>query len=145
MRLNYLEFKEFFEKHKTKFMLSAAFVLVFFAGFGTGRYEKTPAREMKSFTDYSTKTAAKPKAQADAPGNGEGDTAVINQVQAGNQAAILGTTTPATQVCKIKGNISSKNKIYHVPGGAFYKTVSPEMCFNTEAEAVAAGFRKSGR
>lgn len=49
----------------------------------------------------------------------------------------------------IKGNISaSGEKIYHVPGGAFYdKTVvdetNGEHWFCTEAEAVTAGWRKS--
>ena len=44
---------------------------------------------------------------------------------------------------KIKGNISSSGKIYHLPGGAFYNRTVPEACFSTEAEAQAAGFRKS--
>lgn len=49
----------------------------------------------------------------------------------------------------IKGNISaSGEKIYHVPGGAFFdKTVidgaKGERWFCTEAEAIAAGWRKS--
>ncbi|MDP3741043.1 MAG: hypothetical protein Q8R08_01810 [bacterium] len=46
---------------------------------------------------------------------------------------------------KIKGNISAKSKIYHMPGGASYKQTIPEMCFDTESAAVAAGFRKSLR
>lgn len=46
---------------------------------------------------------------------------------------------------KIKGNISSKARIYHVPGGAFYKRTIPEICFASEKEAQAAGFRKSKR
>lgn len=57
-----------------------------------------------------------------------------------------GTSQPV-----IKGNISSSGeKIYHVPGGAFYdKTVideaKGERWFCTEAEAVAAGWRRSLR
>jgi len=44
---------------------------------------------------------------------------------------------------KIKG---SSSHIYHMPGGAFYtKTTHPIACFDTEAAAVAAGFRKSSR
>ena len=50
----------------------------------------------------------------------------------------------------IKGNISlsTGEKIYHVPGGEFYdRTVideaKGERWFCTEAEAVAAGWRKS--
>ncbi|KZL89167.1 thermonuclease family protein [Clostridium magnum] len=46
----------------------------------------------------------------------------------------------------IKGNINSKGeKIYHVPGGQFYDKTVPEQWFNTEAEAQAAGYRKSKR
>lgn len=46
---------------------------------------------------------------------------------------------------RIKGNISSSSKIYHLPGGVFYERTNPEMCFDTEAQAQAAGFRKSQR
>jgi len=46
---------------------------------------------------------------------------------------------------KIKGNISSSGKIYHIPGGAFYDRTVPELCFDSEAEAQATGFRKSSR
>ena len=58
-------------------------------------------------------------------------------------------TTP--QGCQIKGNISAKGeRIYHVPGQRHYtKTqISPskgESYFCTEAEARAAGFRRSKR
>lgn len=51
----------------------------------------------------------------------------------------------------IKGNISSSGeKIYHMPGGAYYDQVkideaAGEMWFRTEEEAVAAGWRKSSR
>ena len=44
---------------------------------------------------------------------------------------------------KIKG---SSSMIYHVPGGSFYnRTTSPIRCFDTEADAKAAGFRRSSR
>ena len=43
----------------------------------------------------------------------------------------------------IKGNASSM--IYHVPGGAFYARTKPEECFATEADAQAAGYRRSQR
>lgn len=62
------------------------------------------------------------------------------------ETAVAGSSTDDPNcVRKIKGNISSKSKIYHMPGGAFYARTVPEMCFSTEAEAVAAGFRKSQR
>ncbi len=53
--------------------------------------------------------------------------------------------------CRIKGNISSSGeRIYHVPGGQYYDRtkISPqkgERWFCTEAEAVAAGWRKAKR
>lgn len=53
--------------------------------------------------------------------------------------------------CTIKGNISSKGeRIYHVPGGQYYSRtrISPdkgELWFCTEAEAQAAGWRRSKR
>ncbi|MFZ9858977.1 MAG: thermonuclease family protein [Roseiflexaceae bacterium] len=45
---------------------------------------------------------------------------------------------------QIKGNVNSG--IYHVPGGASYaKTTANVQCFDTEAEAVSAGFRRASR
>ena len=57
--------------------------------------------------------------------------------------------TTASTACDIKGNIStSGERIYHVPGQAYYaKTVitpaKGERWFCSEAEAVAAGWRRS--
>jgi hypothetical protein len=41
----------------------------------------------------------------------------------------------------IKGNQNSG--IYHVPGQQFYDRTRPEDCFATEADAQAAGYRRS--
>lgn len=73
---------------------------------------------------------------------------------AGLLLAVLVSAAPALAQqggCVIKGNISDKGeRIYHVPGGAFYsKTiVNPrkgERWFCSEAEAVKAGWRRSKR
>ena len=46
----------------------------------------------------------------------------------------------------IKGNVNSKGeKIYHLPGGAYYNKTVPEMWFKSEEEAQAEGFRASMR
>lgn len=46
----------------------------------------------------------------------------------------------------IKGNINSKKeKIYHMPDGAYYDKTNAEELFKTEAEAQAAGYRRSSR
>jgi methylphosphotriester-DNA--protein-cysteine methyltransferase len=43
---------------------------------------------------------------------------------------------------QVKGNRSSR--IYHVPGGASYpRTVTNVQCFDTEDQALAAGYRKA--
>ena len=52
--------------------------------------------------------------------------------------------------CLIKGNISSNGRIYHVPGGQYYDRTginesSGERWFCSEAEARAAGWRRSRR
>jgi len=60
-------------------------------------------------------------------------------------AKVPATKNVVSGACPIKGNVSGSKKIYHVPGGAFYNTVSPEQCFNTEAQAQSAGFQKSKR
>jgi prophage lp1 protein 66 len=46
---------------------------------------------------------------------------------------------------KIKGNV--KSMIYHVPGGAFYDKISVNnvVYFDTEQDAINAGYRKSER
>ena len=54
--------------------------------------------------------------------------------------------------CRIKGNISTQSgeRIYHVPGGQYYgrtgiTTSKGERWFCSEAEARAAGWRRSRR
>jgi micrococcal nuclease len=61
-----------------------------------------------------------------------------------------GKASPSGGVCPpefpVKGNHSSSGElIYHVPGGAFYNKTNPEECFETPADAQAAGYRASKR
>ena len=55
------------------------------------------------------------------------------------------TSVADAQPCaigQIKGNRNSR--IYHVPGGGSYaRTQNNVMCFDTEDQAVAAGYRKA--
>lgn len=51
--------------------------------------------------------------------------------------------------CAIKGNISAKGRLYHMPGARSYRATQinaakGERWFCTEAEARAAGWRKAG-
>ena len=52
--------------------------------------------------------------------------------------------------CMIKGNISRNGRIYHVPSGQYYSRTKinqskGERWFCSEAEATAAGWRRSRR
>jgi hypothetical protein len=127
---NYEEIKAFLSENKNSFVLGACFVLVFLVGFGTGGYVKESRPYIpKSISNYTTQIAKTPTVLG-------ANTAV---------KGIVATSTPDAK-CLIKGNISTAGKkIYHITGGAFYAKVHPEQCFNTEADAVAAGFVKSSR
>lgn len=147
--MEYKEFKTWINAHHQKFMLAGCFVLVFLGGFGIGNFDKSQKDNPKTQINYTknkTNLQNQPKqgtAEADAF-----DTAT------NTPPSKLISDTMASQVqspggkpaCKIKGNISSGGKkIYHLPSGALYKIVKPEMCFATEKEAQDAGFIKSGR
>ena len=74
----------------------------------------------------------------------------VEPVYEGGGSACPSGCTNHPQGCDIKGNISfdSGEKVYHVPGGAFYTStvINPaygERWFCTEAEAQANGFRRS--
>ena len=63
----------------------------------------------------------------------------------------LAANDNAVGQCRIKGNISrSGERIYHVPGGQYYDRtkINPskgEQWFCSEAEAIAAGWRRLKR
>ncbi|HEV2124285.1 MAG TPA: thermonuclease family protein [Chloroflexota bacterium] len=58
-----------------------------------------------------------------------------------------GSSAPGSQSssgCRIKGNHSRRGEwIYHLPGMPYYNETRPEAMFCTEAEAQAAGYRRS--
>lgn len=126
----------FLKIHQQKIAIIIGYLLVFALAFGLGR-----------ITIYASQ---KPELKIEEPAAPP----TLN-----NSAEIKGTQTQSTAILekkvenlapgdcggKIKGNISSSGKVFHVPGGAFYNRTSAEMCFNTAAEAEAAGFRKSLR
>lgn len=107
--------------------LSAGYILVALIGFGLGRF---------TAFKYSVPDIKVEEAFA-LPDNYTPDQGVVQSV----------STDAAAGECagRIKGNISSDSKIYHLPGGAFYNRTNPEACFDTEEQARAAGFRRSSR
>jgi len=138
---SYQELKIWLEEkeNKQKVVVGVCFILVFFVGFGAGRFERATRRDSnKTYSNYTTTPAKKPL-------TAEAGTQPTNATEQGTTAAAAAPIPPASGTCIVKGNISANSKIYHVKGGAFYDRVKPEQCFNTEAEALAAGFRKSSR
>lgn len=133
----YERFKKICLDYKTEIFTGFCFVLVFLAGFGSGSFVQPKAT--KTTQSYYTVNATKKQTNPPAEDGGVATpTPVVTAVDSASSSPTSG--------CIVKGNISSSGKkIYHVKGGAFYKTVKPEKCFNTEAEAKAAGFVKSKR
>ena len=135
--MNYQDFKKKVEDNRDKIVIGFCFILVFLVGFGSGRFTRSLKPNQQSYANYNTNLKQKPAQTA----NAEGDSPLATPTVAG-----AATTTAISANCPVKGNISAKGKkIYHIPTGAFYKRVKPEQCFNTEAEALAAGFVKSSR
>ena len=67
-----------------------------------------------------------------------------------NRPPTVRTGPAQAPACAIKGNISRNGRIYHVPGGQYYDrtridTSKGERWFCSEAEAQAAGWRRSKR
>ncbi|MEK7617808.1 MAG: hypothetical protein AAB410_01565 [Patescibacteria group bacterium] len=143
--ITYDRVKKWGKEHKKEIYTGACFVVVFFVGFGTGRYDKEAQNEKrKTQSNYSKTLDNQQKGEA---GKAEvvGDT-VKNQTENNLSKIIKPAAVAGDKACVIKGNINSQGrKLYHVPGGAFYERTNPEMCFNTEDEAQAAGFTKSAR
>jgi trigger factor len=79
-------------------------------------------------------------AEADADASqAMGFTAASTELPSG---AVAGTgESDCIEGFPIKGNASSM--IYHLPGTSSYERTIPEMCFATEEDAVAAGYRAS--
>lgn len=126
----------------------ASYALIFFVGFGVGRFDQQRLLNRPSTEKYS-KPAQVNQATTTTAQNTESKQA--EGVKTESEQQVLGVTTNTATTptlggsCPVKGNISTKEKIYHVKGGMFYDRVKEEFCFNTEDEAVKAGFRKSTR
>lgn len=135
--MDYKNIKEKVIDNKPLLIYCACVLASFFIGLGVGKsLESKPQLNRDQYDNYNTLNAPKK----------------VEETKAKEQPKPVLTATPTTanqaspQTCtKIKGNISSKSKIYHMPGGAFYEKTQPEQCFATEAEAQAAGFVKSKR
>ena len=119
------------KSHQQKIALGLGFIAVASLGFLGGR-------EINHKTEVNQITQTTP-----APINYTPEAAASQTTT----TAITNTEPATPQVGDCEGKIKgSSSHIYHLPGGAFYnKTTHPIACFDTEAAAVSAGFRKSAR
>lgn len=54
------------------------------------------------------------------------------------------SSSPRTDACLIKGNRNKRGEwIYHLPGRPYYAETRAEQMFCSEADAIAAGYRRS--
>ncbi len=106
---------------KPKIVVLICLVGAFISGYAVGNFGGSPPARRQ--LNYTTNPVNKP----------------LEKVEAKKP---LNTAPKQGSECPIKG---SSSKIYHVKGGAFYDRTTGVICFNTEAEAEAAGYRKSSR
>jgi len=146
--MGYENFKKFVVDHRTQLTTLLACTVMFVVGLGTGKTlgRQPNANIVPPPADYSAKTEVKPDAERDNVNKSPLKAAPVpHETEVPTPAPEASNKPVPGQPCIVKGNISGSNKIYHVKGGASYEKTTPEACFNTEAEAVAAGFRKAKR
>lgn len=93
----------------------------------------------------SDHAAAELRAQRRGVGIWQGDSQTPETFRRAKAAA---AAVPVPDHCRIKGNISGNGRMYHLPGQRFYGRTHVavgrgERWFCSEAEAVAAGWRKA--
>jgi hypothetical protein len=134
-----MEIKNFLKTHQQTLMLGVGYVLVAGLGFGLGRISAASLNgpEIKVEEAFVPLNYTLNDAQ--------GQSGNVPNPQPGPSPAPTPPPTSGSdcKVGQIKGNIGSSSKVYHMPGGSFYNRTKAEACFDTEAEAQAAGFRKA--
>ncbi len=125
------------KKHQQTIILAIGYVCVLIFGFALG----------KIYPDQNTEPIRIEEVFSP-PNNSENLAEVQSNLNASGKPEPLLVQLSVDGECngKIKGNLGSGNdRVYHIPTGSFYKRVAAEICFDNEKQAVAAGFRKSGR
>jgi endonuclease YncB( thermonuclease family) len=98
----------------------------------------------RAFVRYSTRyVAEEQQARAQRLGIWQGEAIPAWEHRARRWAAAV---PQALQGCTIKGNVTARGKIYHMPGSPWYERIDMDAgkgrrWFCTEAEALAAGWR----
>lgn len=129
--------------------------------FGSYHREESPSTPKPAMSVAQATVTEKPQAPAEAlpskvaskprlPEKAESKPRDVSHVK---QTSSPSPHVPAAESVKkpiegiwIKGNIREDgSKVYHVPGQKYYSATNPEEWFETEEDALKAGFRKSKR
>ena len=127
-----MDYKQLIKTRQQTIVLVIGFLLVGGLGFGLGK-----------ITTYKYSVPTIKVEQAFAPPDNY--TPSVSAVQ--SETSVMSTSKPASGKLDCTGKIKGASSlIYHVPGDAFYKrTMNTIRCFDAEAQAQAAGFRKSSK
>lgn len=139
-------FKKFLEINQQKLAIIIGYTLVFGLAFALGRITILTSHPPELRLE-EPQTAAQANTSAEIQGlqSQAADPRVERSKNLDTGQLFSTGFAPNNGGCngKIKG---SSSKIYHLPNGAFYdRTTKPVICFETENEARAAGFRQSAR
>jgi cell division protein FtsN len=145
--MSYDDVKKLIQEHRTPLLVIGGMVALFWVGFGAGHATRQELKQSPNYKQYSTKQDQKDDAEGrtEAPQEKTQEKPQEAVAATGTVAGVKEAPSSAPVSCIVKGNISGKNKIYHVKGGSFYDRVQAEQCFATEAEAQSVGYRKSSR
>ncbi|ENQ3107282.1 hypothetical protein ACEOWJ_003365 [Bacillus cereus] len=114
------------------------------------KQEAEAKAKQETETKAKQEAEAKAKQEAEAKAQQEAQANARQEEQKKQQASSNSVNTSGK--CEIKGNINTKTheKIYHLPGDAYYNRTKideskGERLFCTEQDAINAGFRRSER
>lgn len=142
--MNYEKLKALVSERKAQIATVVACAVMFIVGFGTGK--ATKPEKATEYSNYTPNALTKPgEPQGIEETLPTAPTTSTPNLPRADEKQITGKPFDPNQPCIIKGNISGSNKIYHIKGGSSYEKTVPEQCFDTEAQAEAAGFRKAKR
>jgi len=124
--------KGFIKNHQQQLVLTLGYLLVGSLAFGLGRV---------SINQHEA-PEVKVEAVASVPDN---YTPTVSGIQL--EPAVSGKAStspqPTSQVCAGPVKATASSMIYHLPGQSGYTKLKSQTCFDTEAAAIAAGYRKA--
>ncbi len=138
------KFKQFFVDNRKKFSVAAAMLLSFVFGFSIALVRAAPS----SPSPYANSTPVSINDQTlagDSADSGDAAVATPTPTPKPKTAAAVPVGAKVDPTCIVKAKKKTTGtSLYYVAGDISYNRVKPTDCFQTEADAQAAGFTKAG-